>query len=307
MLGEAMAGVAAQTRPPAFLAVGVNYSPDRIDAATHANRLTAAVDEEWLAFLHDDDVWLPDHLEGLAAASEDADVVVADFVVEGRDWHPGHSCDFSQLRTRNWFGPSAVMIRSKTFRATGGWPQKVGEIWGDWGMWLSLLDHGARFRCSHRTTVRYRFHDSNMTFESGAPPLPLGRGLRQHQWSEGYSDDGWAGPWLSLALALTEPVGSLVIRGWQPEGSPGPAILGVKVDGEPTPHLLSRHGCFFEVVVPVERGAEENLRLRMETMPDPTSMAGRSAEDRRELSFQLIEVRAEPRNQGAVRDCESTT
>lgn len=290
MLDEALAGVAAQTRAPAFVVVGVNYSPDRVDGATHANRLAEAVDEEWLAFLHDDDVWLPDHLEGLAAASHDADIVVADFDVEGRDWHPGHHCDYSLLRSRNWFGPSVVMIRSEVFHAVGGWPQKAGEIWGDWGMWLALLDRGARFRCSHRKTVRYRFHGDNMTFEAGPPVLPIETGLEQDGWPEGYSDDGWVGPWLSLGLRLTDPAEALWIKGWRPEGSQRPEIIRASLDDEPLEYWLRCEGSLFEFIAPVRRKKGDQFRLRLESDVDGQSMAWRSDGDQRELSFKLLQL-----------------
>lgn len=290
MLEEALAGVAAQTRAPAFVVVGVNYSPDRVDGATHANRLVEAVDEEWLAFLHDDDVWLPEHLEGLAAASHDADIVVADFEVEGRDWHPGHHCDYSLLRSGNWFGPSVVMIRSEVFHAVGGWPQKSGEIWGDWGMWLALLERGARFRCSHRKTVRYRFHGDNMTFEAGPPVLPLETGLEQDGWPEGYSDDGWVCPWLSIALQLTDPAEALSIRGWRPEGSPRPEIIRASLDGEPLEYWLRCNGSLFEFIAPLRRKVGDQFRLRLESDVDGPSMARRRDGDRRELSFNLLQV-----------------
>lgn len=294
MLEEALAGVAAQTRAPAFVVVGVNHSPDRVDGATHANRLVEAVDEEWLAFLHDDDVWLPEHLEGLAAASDDADIVVADFDVEGRDWDPGHHCDYSLLRSRNWFGPSVVMIRSEVFHAVGGWPQKAGEIWGDWGMWLALLERGARFRCSHRKTVRYRFHGDNMTFEAGSPVLPLKARLEQDGWPEGYSDDGWVGPRLSLGLRLTDPAEALSIKGCRPEGSQRPEIMMASLDGEPLAYWLRFNGSLFELIAPLRRKVGEQFRLRLDSDVDFPSMVSRSVGDRRELSFQLLQVAATP-------------
>lgn len=156
LLAEAVASVYAQTRQPDDLVIGVDYS--RRGEVWNQNRLIDATDCDWLAFLHDDDLWDPDHLEVCAEHFETADVVVSRFRMTGRPENtiePWHT-DFADLRWTNWIGsPSMVCVRRDKF---GWWREPCAQHrWVDWCNYNRLLDDGARFADTGRVTTTYRF------------------------------------------------------------------------------------------------------------------------------------------------------
>lgn len=156
LLCEALASVRAQTRQPDDVVVGID--PYRLGEVGNMNRLVDATDADWLAFLHDDDLWRPEHLEVCEALMGDADVVVSRFDLVGRPvstierWHE----DFADLRFTNWIGsPSMVVARREVF---GRWCEPHGRFrWVDWSNWNRLLDAGARFVDTGQVTTSYRF------------------------------------------------------------------------------------------------------------------------------------------------------
>lgn len=160
LLKEALDSVSAQTRQPDDILVGVD--PYRLGEAENMNRLARATDCDFYAFLHDDDLWEPNHLEELLAFTAEADVVVASFDTPGRPANTieRHHCDYSDLLRTNWFPPSAVIVSAEAFWAVGGFrPTTPPSDWVDWSCWRRLHEHGARFACSHRLTMHYRFGD----------------------------------------------------------------------------------------------------------------------------------------------------
>lgn len=156
LLLEAIQSVWDQTRPPDDMVIGVDFS--RIGEVDNMNRLLWATDCDWLAFLHDDDLWMPEHLAVCEKHMEGADVVVSRFDMVGRPWHTieGWHDDFEDLRWTNWIGsPSMVVARRETF---GEWVgARPGFRWNDWSQWNWLLDKGARFVCTDEVTTIYRF------------------------------------------------------------------------------------------------------------------------------------------------------
>jgi hypothetical protein len=147
---RAVATVHAQTLPAAGLAVAVDA--DREGAAATRNRALELVETEWVAFLDSDDELLPDHLKLCAryAYLSDCDVVYPGYEVEGGE-DPvncfGIPFDASLLRKRN-FIPVTVLARTEKVRAAGGFqnkPDENGDPCEDWGLWLAMLDQGAKF------------------------------------------------------------------------------------------------------------------------------------------------------------------
>jgi glycosyltransferase involved in cell wall biosynthesis len=164
LLEQCIASVAAQTLRPELHLIGIDQAG--AGGAATKNRLVRAVGSTWTAFLDDDDVLGPDHLETLLAhAGDDVDLVWSLCAVEGRDWEPDHCCDLDQLEFYN-FIPVAYLVRTKAYLAVGGMPEgDVGAY--DWRFLKALLAAGGHFRCVHEVTWTYRFLGANHSMGVG--------------------------------------------------------------------------------------------------------------------------------------------
>lgn len=179
-LNRAVSSVKAQTRPADQIVV--RQDVDVIGAAQNRNKALAEVECEWTAFLDDDDMWHPWHLDHLLAHAEStgADLVYPWFdgintnifdQIFGTDTHPvspyQHPFGADQvvtMRTRgNWI-PVTVLVRTELIKAVGGfepppWANPDGSNpCEDWGCWLKLLDAGARFAHLPEVTWRWMGH-----------------------------------------------------------------------------------------------------------------------------------------------------
>ena len=168
MLGEAIESVQAQTLRPSIHAIGIDH--ERVGIGRMLNQLAAGVEAEWLARLDDDDLFKPCHLEVLAAACDDADVVYTwcDVAARTRNgtapplpsvlgpagWIPNQAFDAPKLRERNYI-PATSLIRKTLWQELGGWslpgwgvgesPARAGV-----GRGLELLAQGTRCGCTVR-------------------------------------------------------------------------------------------------------------------------------------------------------------
>ncbi len=165
-LVRALRSVGAQTLGPSR--VHVLEDRGRLGAAAVRNTMLEQVDTEWVAFLDDDDELLPDHLKLCAryATLTGVDVVYPGYEVVGGD-DPvgcfGLPFDASLLRRRN-FIPVTVLARTAMVRAAGGFqpqPDEHGDPCEDWGLWLSMVDRGAKF--GHLPQKTWRWHLGNTT------------------------------------------------------------------------------------------------------------------------------------------------
>jgi glycosyltransferase involved in cell wall biosynthesis len=147
--------------------VRVEEDHDRAGAAATRNRALATVTTEWVAFLDDDDILYPDHLLKLAryARLSGVDVAYPGYDVVGGD-DPvncfGIPFDASLLKRRN-FIPVTVLARTELVRAAGGFqerPDEHGDPCEDWGLWLSMLDGGAKFGHLPVKTWRWTLGDT---------------------------------------------------------------------------------------------------------------------------------------------------
>lgn len=189
LLARALASVEAQTLQPA--AVIVEVDRERTGAAATRNRALGQVTTEWVAWIDDDDSFMPHHLEVCArkamefAAFTD---VLPDLVypsmqaVGGRDplacpvngvlvnpfgvtfgpeqqWHLENVGNFIPI---TWLG------RTEMIRRVGGFPEPwadpskgSGRVEEDYGLLLRMLAAGARFVHVPSRSWRYYFHDAN--------------------------------------------------------------------------------------------------------------------------------------------------
>lgn len=156
LLAEAIASIHGQSRQPDDCVIGVDYS--RLGEVANNNRLADATDCDWLAFLHDDDLWAPAHLATAELFEDTADVIVSDFCTPGRTWDiPKRWDDWPALEWTNWFPPSTVIVRRETFGRWEDPPRPAPYDWVDWSNWRRLYATGARFAHTAQMTVSYRF------------------------------------------------------------------------------------------------------------------------------------------------------
>lgn len=147
-LARAVASARAQTIPNQVL---VQLDAVREGAAATRNRALPQVTTEWVAFLDDDDELYPDHLKRCirAAFFARADVIYPGYDTIGVD--PvgcfGIPFDPHLLRQRNYI-PVTALVRTDLAERVGGFvphPDENGDPCEDWGLWLRLLDAGAKF------------------------------------------------------------------------------------------------------------------------------------------------------------------
>lgn len=192
LLQRAAASVAQQTTP---VEMSIALDVDGDGAAVTRNRAWRNTDTEWVAFLDDDDVLCPDHVELCLrwALETNADLVYPWFniydasgqdmsakdplraPVDGQYVSPYGVPFGDQLRreimTRNNFIPVTVLVRRQLLEDVGGfpipgtseWPEETCE---DWGLWRRLLNAGARFEHLPRRTWFWYWHGRNT---SGRP------------------------------------------------------------------------------------------------------------------------------------------
>ena len=128
---------------------------------------------EWIAFLDDDDIWLPDKIERqLAAARESgADLVTCDYVKFDHEGDiagtgllalPKGLSYAEALMLGNYVsGGSAAMVRAAAIRSLGGFDARLKGC-EDWDMWRRMSWDGKIHRVD-RVLVKYRQHGTNLT------------------------------------------------------------------------------------------------------------------------------------------------
>jgi glycosyltransferase involved in cell wall biosynthesis len=128
------------------------------------NDVLEQADAEVVAWLADDDLWLPDHLERVAPLYESdvADLVQATCVlVEADDSMHGHGLDWSVARFRQGAletgrhetPSSAVSHTIELGRRAGGW--RTVDRYGDKDFWHRMLRAGARTSMLAEPTVLF--------------------------------------------------------------------------------------------------------------------------------------------------------
>lgn len=167
MLAEAVRSVTEQTHMPVEHLIEVDYA--REGSAAVRNRLVEAATGEYVAFLDDDDRFLPRHLELLTA--ENADVAYSPCLLDIRyagmeqTGNPVEPFDPVKLRTHNYIAVTCLVRRS-LFLEVGGFRHssecKYG--WEDHDLWLRLLDAGAEFKFVPEISWSYTLHHRSKTY-----------------------------------------------------------------------------------------------------------------------------------------------
>lgn len=136
----------------------------------------AAARGEYIAFLDDDDLWLPRKVElqvRIFEASPDVDVVYSPMRVIGGSAHgavwneaaPAREHLIEQLLSRNCVGnPSVVMVRRASLEAVGLFDPYV-EPCEDWDFWIRLAIRGCNFQFIPEPLIEYRVHESNTSLQ----------------------------------------------------------------------------------------------------------------------------------------------
>lgn len=162
LLWETIDTIRQQTRPPEG-GISVALDVDHAGAATTRQRALDAVTTQWVAFVDDDDLLYPHHLQTLhdLATDQGADYVWSWF--DGNNPFPMH-----RGRQMNPQDPHhttmTVMVRTGLAREVGfinhpdanpDWP---GE---DWRFITGCVQAGARFATTPDITWHYRSHGGN--------------------------------------------------------------------------------------------------------------------------------------------------
>jgi glycosyltransferase involved in cell wall biosynthesis len=169
LLRRAVASVLGQDlRPDAII---VETDVQRLGAASTKNRALAKVTTKYVAFLDDDDEFLPQHLAQCHGhmLSTGADVVYPWPEMRGMaDPSPQHfGVPFSAEALRRYsYIPTPSLVNTAMAQAVGGFQHGPNGLYDDWGFYLALLDEHASFSHLPERTWIWHVHGQNT---SGRP------------------------------------------------------------------------------------------------------------------------------------------
>lgn len=170
-LPRALKSILSQTRRVEAVSLAFDYRHE--GAAVTRNRALGTVRTEWTAFLDDDDVWLPDHIERLVKHAEEtgADLVYPWFHVPGGfdpfPQYAGKPFDPDALRDVQNYIPVTVLVKTRLAQSVGGFSPlnrstaESASPCEEWGLWLRLLDAGAVFSHLPHSTWEWHWHAGN--------------------------------------------------------------------------------------------------------------------------------------------------
>lgn len=132
-------------------------------ARTHCRPLNLGLSKakgKYIAYLDDDNVWYPFHLEVLLKTieNEDLDVVYCDMMVEqGGQLSYGIQKDFDAqfLLNRNYIDTSEILHKKEVAFAIGGWDENVTRF-TDWNFVVRAMKWGAKFKRVPVAALKYR-------------------------------------------------------------------------------------------------------------------------------------------------------
>lgn len=176
-LTRAVASVEAQTLMPNNYVIAVDN--EREGAAATRNRALYQVATQWVAFLDDDDEFLPNHLETLmqAAVRSGASVVYSGCrVYDGQnapiplreEWGRfGIPFDGDLLQRKAYLPVTSLVHTGLAKQALFGPPaHEPSSNYDDWGFYLRLLGLGAAFLHVPEITWVWHHHGANTSGRS---------------------------------------------------------------------------------------------------------------------------------------------
>lgn len=199
MLDLALASVMQQTQLPDQVIVKIDTEGE--GAGPTRNRTWQKAETDYVAFLDDDDIFLPHHLQVCmsAAKATNADLIYPWYelvgwpeatpqrpdamatLLNGNLVHPlGVEFGPEQARhmRRHAFIPITTVVKRTALEKSGGFPTPGTPEWPrddceDWGGWLRLLDIGAKFVHVPQRTWRCHYSDPGgntpLTSTAGRP------------------------------------------------------------------------------------------------------------------------------------------
>jgi glycosyltransferase involved in cell wall biosynthesis len=178
LLQECIASVKAQTRPADIHAIEVDIHC--MGPAKLRNKIVSELPDniDWLAFLDDDDIMFPNHLEKLTAVAENADVVYSPSQYTG----VVHALDLKKMRICNHIAITSLVRRSM-FEQVGGFVDRRME---DWELWKKIVAAGGRFIFVPEQTWEYRIQP-----DSRQAKTSLATGQRVYKYEQGGSVTDW--------------------------------------------------------------------------------------------------------------------
>lgn len=146
----------------------LRLEPNRGTPAPARNLGISCAQGEWIAFLDDDDRWLPSKLalQAPVLASGDADVVATDAIRSNGQRYFGAGASSSrpsraEIERANPVILSSAIVRRSLLILAGGFREsrRLAGI-EDYELWLRLADRGARFIILDEATIAYSDHGS---------------------------------------------------------------------------------------------------------------------------------------------------
>lgn len=176
-LQRALASVTAQTHQPRSVVIAADTRRD--GSAATRNRALCCVTTPWVAFLDDDDEFMPRHLETLVAAAllTEADVIYTGCLPVGPDGREiarrpewgrfEHEFDAKLLREVSYLPVTCLARTDLAIIAQFGPPAAhPTSNYDDWGLYLRMLDAGGIFLHVPKVTWIWHHHGMNTSGRS---------------------------------------------------------------------------------------------------------------------------------------------